>query len=73
MAMGKDFFLSSSWRSIWNNRGLGELPTLLLMSISLGVLGSVMVDNRVHSPKMLGIPIVVRVWRTAAMLAKLQS
>jgi hypothetical protein len=43
------------------------------MSMLLGVLGSVIVDNGVHSLKVLGIPIVVGVQRTIAMLAKLQS
>jgi hypothetical protein len=31
------------------------------MSMSLGVLGSAMVDNGVHSPKVLDVPIVVGV------------
>jgi hypothetical protein len=71
--MGENFFLSSSWRSMWKSRGLGELPTLLLMSMSLRVPGSAMVDSRVHSPKVLGIPIVLRVQRTIVMSAKLRS
>ena len=73
MAMGEDFFLSLSWRSMWNSRGLGELPTLLLMSMSLGVPSSAMVDGGVHSPKVFGIPIVFGVLRTAAMSVKLWS
>ena len=73
MVMGEDFFLSLSWRSMWNSRGLGELSTLLLIFMLLGVPGSAIVNNRVHALKVLGVPIVVRVWRTAAMLVKLQS
>jgi hypothetical protein len=73
MAMGEDFFLSSSWRSMWNKRGLGECSALLLISMSLGVPGSAMVDSGVRSPKEFGIPIVFGVLRTAAMSAKLQS
>jgi hypothetical protein len=41
--------------------------------MSLEVLGSVIVDNGVHSPKVLGISIVLGVWRTIVMSAKLQS
>jgi hypothetical protein len=65
--------LSLSWRSIWNKRRLGECSALLLMSMSLGVPGSAMVNNGVHSPKVLGVPIVFGVLRTAVMSAKLWS
>ena len=72
MGIGEDFFWSSC-KSMWNKRGEGELLTLLLMSMSLGVLGSAMVDFGVCIPKVLGVPMVVRVPRTAAMSARLQS
>ena len=51
----------------------GELLTLLLMSMLLGVPGSAMVDFGVCIPKVLGVPMVVGVPRTAAMSARLQS
>ena len=52
---------------MWNKRGEGELFMLLLMSMSLGVPGSVMVDFGVCIPMVVGVP------RTAAMSARLRS
>ena len=46
---------------------------LLLMSMLLGVPGSAMVNFGVCVPKVLGIPMVVGVPRTAAMSARLWS
>ena len=72
MGIGEDFFWLSC-KSMWNRRGEGELFTLLLMSMSLGVPGSAIVDLGVCMPKVLGIPMVVGVLRTAAMSARLRS
>jgi hypothetical protein len=43
------------------------------MSMSLGVPGLAIVESGVCSPKVLGVPIVFGVLRTAAMSAKLWS
>ena len=72
MGIGEDFFWLSC-KSMWNKRGEGELFMLLLMSMLLGVPGSAMVNFRVCVPKVLGIPMVVGVLRTAAMSARLWS
>ena len=62
-----------SCKLMWNRRGDGELATLLLMSMSLGVPGSAIVESGVRSPKVFGVPKVVGVLRTVAMSARLQS
>ena len=72
MGIGEDFFWSSC-KSMWNKRGEGELFMLLLMSMSLGVPGSAIVDLGVCMPNVLGGPTVVGVLRTAAMSVRLQS
>ena len=72
MGIEEDFFWLSC-KSMWNKRGEGELFMLLLMSMLLGVPGSAMVNFGVCVPKVLGIPMVVGVLRTAAMSARLWS